>query len=701
MSGAVSVAGLPSTPEAHGRRVAHGSHVRAVGRVVAVGLAVFLLALAARLPALDAYVTIDESRWVQRASDFSALIGQHKYDDTFIIGHPGVTTMWTAYLGMGPERARAFSYLEGKDDATRRPGYFEALVAARRPFAVLGALGVMAVALLGWRLLGFGPALVGGLLLAFEPFLVAHARVVHLDSALTAYTATALLSALVFWTAGGGWPYLALSGLAAGLAFLTKAPSIYAIGFVPLIAAVTLLSRRERRGAAWLRALGWGVAWGVLALAVCLTLWPAFRVDPVGTLLRMAQFTERVGGGEHDNFFMGQVGDDPGPFFYPLALVLRLAPLTLVGGLLAGVLWRRLATNHRRTLLWLLAYSLGFLLMMSSAPKKFDRYLLPIFPLVGLAAGAGLWQAVGLVRPLTPLPLSRVRERGLGGEGPLRPGSETIVVLVLVGVLQVLPLLTTHPYPLAYYSPLLGGGAVAQRMVLVGWGEGLDRVAAWIDAQPRPLGEPTVATSYHRVLQAQLHGSAIPLDKLWMADYVVPYVNTLQRGMDADVLGPYLALGTPVYTVTLDGIEYARVYRGPHFPDGGAVGAGFGERVTLDAFVAAPGSGKVRPGEEIVALLRWDRPANQGERAAVAVVSRDGRVVVEDERPVGADGPNEYGQPGEIHRLTVPSGVAAGEYALTVRIVESGARTALTVTSGPHTGTDSVPLRALTVEAAR
>ena len=100
-------------------------------RVVGVGLAVFALAAVVRLWALDTYVTIDESRWVQRASDFWALIGQGNREDTFIIGHPGVTTMWTALLGMGPERARHFSFLEGRDDATRRDGYFEALIAAR------------------------------------------------------------------------------------------------------------------------------------------------------------------------------------------------------------------------------------------------------------------------------------------------------------------------------------------------------------------------------------------------------------------------------------------------------------------------------------------------------------------------------------------------------------------------------------------
>src|SRR5205823_11675720 len=140
-------------------------------------------------------------------------------------------------------------------------------------------------------------------------------------------------------------------------------------------------------------------------------------------------------------------------------------------------------------------------------------------------------------------------------------------------VLQAATFLSVQPYPLAYYNPLLGGGTVADRLVLVGWGEGLDQVAAWLNAQPRAIGEPTIATSYHRVLQAQLQGSAVPLERVRMADYVVPYVNTLQRGDDNDVLAPYLDNGPPEYTVRINGIEYARVYRGPHYPAGGAMAA--------------------------------------------------------------------------------------------------------------------------------
>jgi hypothetical protein len=238
----------------------------------------------------------------------------------------------------------------------------------------------------------------------------------------------------------------------------------------------------------------------------------------------------------------------------------------------------------------------------------------------------------------------------------------------LVVVVQVATLLPVARYPLAYYSPLLGGGAFADRLILVGWGEGLDQVGAWIDAQPRPLGEPTVATSYHRVLQAQLLGSAVPLEHVRMADYVVPYVNTLQRGDEAAILAPFLSSSTPEHVVWVNGIEYARVYRGPHAPVTVERGLNFANRVTLVRSTVAPGSLDVRPGEEVTVGLRWTQSAGERERVVVAILLPTQHAVVQSARPYGADGPDENGQPGDIHRLVVPPRTPPGTYRLAIRV---------------------------------
>jgi hypothetical protein len=620
--------------------------VSAVGRAGWFAL-ILVVAIALRLDRLDAYVTIDESRWIQRSGDFYALIQQRDFEDTFIIGHPGVTTMWTALLGMGRETALKFSFREGRADATRRDGYLAALVAARVPFALLGAAGAVIVGLLAWRLAGFVVGILTALLAATEPFLIAHSRVVHLDSGVTVYSSIGVLFAIIACQRGGVM-WALLSGVACGLAFLTKAPSIYVLAFVPALGAWTWWrGRRDWRSVVLL------AAWAASGLATCLLLWPALRVDLIGTLLKMAQFTSRVGGGDHDNFFFGVVTDDPGPFFYPVALAYRLGIGTLGGLSLAALFSRRLGGSRRALLSVLGVYVMGFGLMMMIGSKKFDRYLLPIFPLLCLGAAVGYVAA----------------SEWLASRG-WRPVGSVIVGLVIIAGLQLGPLVPIYPHHLAYFSPVLGGGDLAQRAILVGWGEGLAEMAGYINAQPTPLGAPTVASSYHRVLQAHLAGSAVPLERERLADYVVPYVNTMQRADEQDVLGKYLAGPPPSSSIRIGGIEYARVYRGPRYPLQQPFDLRLANGAALRELVLAPGSGRVRPGEEVMVMLRWEPTGSGNPRAVVALVAADGQRIVESAAAVGADGPDARGLVGETHRLTVPQRQRPGELVVALSVVE-------------------------------
>ena len=111
--------------------------------------------------------------------------------------------------------------------------------------------------------------------------------------------------------------------------------------------------------------------------------------------------------------------------------------------------------------------------MMTLGAKKFDRYLLPDFPGLGVLAAVGIGAEAGSVRSPT--------------SGP-RAGRQPWPRRALLASCWRCspPGLPTRriPYYLSYYNPLLGGGPAAQRTVMVGNGEGLDQVAAWLNAQP-------------------------------------------------------------------------------------------------------------------------------------------------------------------------------------------------------------------------
>jgi Dolichyl-phosphate-mannose-protein mannosyltransferase len=638
----------------------------------ASAVALFLVALYPRAINLSGYLTTDEGNWMGRTALFTRAFLNGDPVGTYQSGHPGVMTMWSSLLGMGPDRALALVEHVRPDGLERAPNYLETVHLARRAFAVLTSLAVAGIALLTWRLFGAGVGLLAGVLLAVEPFFLAHSIVAHVDSNVTIWMTVCLLSALIYFWAGGAPGFLVLSGLTAGLAFLSKAPSAFLPLFVPIVALSALIARREAAsGASWLRLVRDGAVWGILALATAMLLWPSFLWDPVGTLLQMVDYTETVGGSDHENFFMGQPVGDPGALYYLVALAFRLTPATLLGLalLIVGLLPLRSSGQANGRLLpsgWaprlaiLASFLVLFIWMMTLAPKKFDRYLLPIFPTIEILAAVGFWLL------LLRLP------RGVGVKA-------LPVVLLVLGVSQAILAAYVFPYYLAYYNPMLGGGPAARRTFVVGWGEGLDIVTSYLNQKP-DADRLTVAGFYPRVMSAQFKGTVLS-DKQYdaaMADYVVLYVNAVQRDL-ANRLRMVTRGKRSEMIVKINGIEYARVFAVPPPPRRNAAGTEFGHQIRLErAFLKSDErpylkSDDLNPGDTIEETIRWAvlRPIEEDLVAVVQMVDPKGAVVAEHAAPVGGtESQTSTMRANDIaidaHRIVLPNAIA--EYNLLVGV---------------------------------
>ncbi len=178
----------------------------------------------------------------------------------------------------------------------------------------------------------------------------------------------------------------------------------------------------------------------------------------------------------------------------------------------------------------------------------------------------------------------------------------------MVGGLLLLHALFTglnYPYYLTYFNPLLGGGRMAPSVLIIGWGEGLDQAAAWLNQQPDAAEQRVAAWYADGPVSYLLDGTAVSIGSgspaSWLnTDYAVLYINQIQRQIPSAEVVDFFLAQTPVYTMTFGGLDLARVYdlRAIPFPPftrlNTASSADFGGAIRLLAYeqdkpTAAPG----------------------------------------------------------------------------------------------------------------
>ena len=243
---------------------------------------------------------------------------------------------------------------------------------------------------------------------------------------------------------------------------------------------------------------------------------------------------------------------------------------------------------------------------------------------------------------------------------------------------------------------------------MVGNGEGLDRAARWLNRTPGAAGL-TVATWYPAAFAPFFRGTTLDVRKQWslnrwpwaQANRVVLYINQFQRGVPEPRLIRYFAVQTPLHTVRLHGVDYARIYPGP-IPLSGdldriptPLSATFGDRIRLlgyELITPRPPSG----GELAIALY-WEILALPPLDATVYLGLRDDQGNLwgrSDAPPLAGYLPIDQMSPGmilrDVHRLSVLPGTPPGRYTLELGWFSAGqgqaleARDAAGIPRGAH-----------------
>jgi 4-amino-4-deoxy-L-arabinose transferase-like glycosyltransferase len=316
------------------------SQVRGSKFEVFVVLSVFVLALLLRMLNLGDFITWDEPAWTHRSIRFLAALQRMDFGGTFLVGHPGVLTLWSGAMGisiqhlLGSGSAADFAWLSGLP--TLEPRDTEALCklapflpAAKLPAAVLHAACIVGIYLLARRLFGPQTGFFAALLLALDPFHLALSRVLHLDALAANFMLLSLLSLLVHLRQHRSRLYLLLSGAFAALATLSKSYSLFLAPFAGLVLEAAYLTKEQNMHRAISLSLVSFATWCLAAALVFFMLWPAMWVDPLSTVQGVLDtaFGYAATPEATSNFFLGKPVADPGLWFYPVTLAFRTTPL--------------------------------------------------------------------------------------------------------------------------------------------------------------------------------------------------------------------------------------------------------------------------------------------------------------------------------------------------------------------------------------
>ena len=561
-------------------------------------LGIFALSLMLRIIAIDVPVNLDEVSWMERGSEFFRQFLEGDYQDTYLRHHPGIVNMWTIGSGMFLN-CQLHALMPGLFDldeglavreCMKTERFSIALFVLPRLFqALITSICTSGIYALARRLLGKSIAGVAIILLILDPFFLAYQRFLTTDALQANFMVLALLLLLLYLRGNGKTPHptfrdrwkLLVSGVLMGLATAAKIPALFV-----LPAVITWIVCIERgmwspvfRPRGWIWQIIDFVLWLAIVPATIYGIWPVLWVAPETALTRL------YGGLLEESqrgffFFWGQLTDSPNILFYPVVLLYRLSPAILLGAIVYAIarlrprIYRWLGKNlpmgktgfaqinTRPELNALIVVVVWVLAILSLLDSKIDRYTIPMVPFLAMLAATG-WLHVGYwLRERLPM-LGKKRKAQFNPAG---------VCAVFLIAAQLAVLVPHFPYYISYFNPLLGGSRVAQHLLMVGQGEGLDRAGRWLNESPN-ADRTFVASAYSKALEPYFLGETTNISRnpptperlrRWAgAHRIVLYANQFQRQVpDPDFLD-YFQGQDPLYTVNVDGLDYVRVYPGP------------------------------------------------------------------------------------------------------------------------------------------
>ncbi len=393
-----------------------------------------LLFLGTRVPRLwNDTINPDAVNWHYRTQQFVNGLKYGQFEKTYQHYHPGVTMMWIT--GISTELFKQVSGIKTHDIYS-----FQAFDFVSKLSLVLVQLALSLYIIFIFRkYFGVSGAVLLVSLFTFEPFFVGNSRLYHLDILVTLLVFSALITGYLAKERNSILYYVA-TGILFSLAFLTKSIAILGIGVYGLWYLFQVFKAKEY---AQIKNL---VLVSLVFVATTFVTFPALWVKPIYYITQVFTESERVGLRRgHSQIVFGEPTNEASFWFYPVIFVLKTSPLLLIGLLVFGLYAYKLNSKYLKQIGsgftgYLGLFILIYVIFMSLASKKIDRYILVLYPFLAVYSYYGY------------LALIKIKN------------TTSFIVLSVLAFIAY-PLVSQFPYYFTYTNPLFGSAIKANQVV--------------------------------------------------------------------------------------------------------------------------------------------------------------------------------------------------------------------------------------------
>ena len=207
----------------------------------------------------------------------------------------------------------------------------------------------------------------------------------------------------------------------------------------------------------------------------------------------------------------------------------------------------------------------------------------------------------------------------------------------------------------------------------MGWGEGMEQVAAYLNAKPNAENLYVASTPSQTLLPyfAGTGENFYSNDIAFRADYVVLYLAQMQRLAPSPEIVRYFESQTPEKVITIQGVPYAKIYPGPKHilpdlpPEATPVNIGLDNILRLAGYKLPSRQSSVT-NHQLPITLYWHAlaPISENYTISVRVRAADGRLLAQqDQWPVDGLLPTSQWRQGDYvsdtHTLSLSAEEAA------------------------------------------